>query len=179
MRQAKIDAPLSRKVAVRSIGDNTRDEVEAYIEKQVVKEEFVDPRFEEELTQFTVCYPVDLSQPTPPAHGRYWYNLHVVLVVADRGRIRDPDRLALIRDSCLRIAEWKGYAPSRISVMPDHVHLAIRGAIDRSPAEIVGAFQYNLAYIMGNVRVWQDSFYVGTFSEYNTNAIRVHMQDGP
>ena len=33
-------------------------------------------------------------------------------------------------------------------------------------------FLNNLAYSMGQVRVWQDGFYAGTFSEYDMNAIR-------
>ncbi len=56
--------------------------------------------------------------------------------------------------------------------MPDHVHLALRGDIEHSPYEIALAFQNNLAYLLGQVRFWNEHFYVGTFSEYDMGAIR-------
>ena len=43
-----------------------------------------------QLKQFTVvCNDVDLSAPTETSHGRYWYNLHVVLVTTERYWIVD------------------------------------------------------------------------------------------
>ena len=50
--------------------------------------------------------------------------------------------------------------------------MSLRGNIGQSPADIAWAFQNNLAYILGQVRVWQDTYYVGTFGEYDMNAIR-------
>ena len=101
----------------------------------------------------------------------YWYNLHLVLVVEERARIADLDRLLRIRDGCLRIATKKGYAIAALSVMLDHLHAALRGDHRRSPLEIALAFQNNLAYMMGH-RLWTESFYVGTFSEYSLGAVR-------
>ncbi len=43
MRTAGIPISFSRKVAVRSVGESTRQNVEQYIVKQVDKERFVDP----------------------------------------------------------------------------------------------------------------------------------------
>jgi hypothetical protein len=56
--------------------------------------------------------------------------------------------------------------------MPDHLHLALRGNIDSSPLDIALGFQNNLAYAMGQVPIWQEGFYAGTFSEYDMGAIR-------
>src|SRR5262249_55487500 len=75
---------FSRKLAVRSLGDPTRAEVEGYIRNQVANEDLADERFREMLASFTVVDPdVDLSVPTETNSGRYWYNLHLVLVVAE------------------------------------------------------------------------------------------------
>jgi REP element-mobilizing transposase RayT len=173
MRAAGSPIAFSRKVAVRSFGENTRRDVERYIAEQVRKERFVDPRFEAQMREFTLTFPeVDLSQPTESARGRYWYDLHLVLVVAHRGRVSDFEVLARLRDRSLAIGEKKDYLISRLSVMPDHLHLALRGAVDQSPAEIVGAFQNNLAYALGQKRIWSDGYYAGTFGEYNMEAIR-------
>lgn len=164
---------ISRKVALRSVGENTRQDVEHYIERQVRKERFVDRRFEQFMGQFTVVdEAVDLSMPQATLRGRYWYNLHVVLVVEERWPITDADSLRLIRDRCVEIAAKKKYAVSRLAVMPDHLHMAIRGHQEQSPTEIVAAFQNNLAYAMGQKRIWRDTFYVGTFGEYDMGAVR-------
>ena len=173
LRQAAINVAFNRKVSLRSIGDNTRRDVESYIERQVRKERFVDPRFAETMAEFTCEYPeVDLSQPAESARGRYWYNLHVVLIVESRGRISDTAVLRLFRDQSSRIAARKGHAISRIAVMPDHLHLALRGTIEESPSDIALAYQNNLAFALGQKRIWSDGFYVGTFSEYTTQAVR-------
>jgi REP element-mobilizing transposase RayT len=169
---------FSRKVAVRSVGDNTTADVEAYIARQVRHACFADPRFEAELAKYTICCPeVDLRQASESSHGRYWYNLHVVPVVAERGWITDGSTLAAIRDGAVRIAEKKDYRISRLSVMPDHRHIALRGNIKHSPQEIALSFQNNLAYMLGQKRIWDDGFYVGTFSEYDFGAIRAAVRN--
>jgi len=140
---------------------------------QVARTRFADPSFRALMKEFTiVCDGVDLSGPTESAHGRYWYNLHVVLVTAERYRVVDRPRLTILRDHSLKIAEKKGYRISRLSVMPDHLHVSLRGSIQHGPREIALAFQNNLAYALGQVRIWADTFYVGTFGEYDMRAIR-------
>src|SRR5262249_21473384 len=105
LRQEGLDMPFSRKVAVRSVGDNSRRDVEAYIERQVDKERFIDERFAKLITEMTVVNPqVDLSQPAESARGRYWYNLHLVLVVDGRVRLADLDLLRVLRDAFFTIA---------------------------------------------------------------------------
>jgi REP element-mobilizing transposase RayT len=166
-------AVFSRKVSVRALGENTTQQVLAYIAAQVGKEHFVDRRFEESMKEFTVvCRDVDLAKPTESARGRYWYNLHVVLVAEGRCPTTDRSVLARIRDGCFQIAKKKGYAIGGLSVMPDHLHVALRGAIQQSPQETALAFQNNLAWLLGQVRIWRDGFYAGTFGEYDMGAIR-------
>lgn len=172
-RQAGHKLSFSRKLALRSVGENTRRDVEAYIERQVVKERFVDPRFEAAMREFTLQNPgVDFSRPAESARGRYWYNLHVVLVVEGRSRLTDLNVLRQVHDGTLRIAAKKGHLISRLSVMPDHLHAALRPAVDESPLDVVFAYQNNLAYMLTLGRVWTESFYVGTFGEYCMQAIR-------
>ncbi len=170
-RGSPID--FSRKLAVRSLGDPTRVEVEAYIANQVPNEELADERFRETLASFTVVNPkVDLCEPTQTNSGRYWYNLHLVLVVDGRYRIGEPATLARIRDTVLRICLKKDYAASTLAVLPDHLHLAVRGAISHSPEEIALSFLNNLAYVLGQRPWWQAGYYAGTFGEYSMAAVR-------
>lgn len=173
LRKAGLQLPLSRKVSVRSVGDNTRRDVEAYVESQVGSADFVDERFANLLSEFQVANDdVDLSQPAASLHGRYWYNLHLVLVAADRQRTVDAASLRAIRDACLQIVAKKRHQVSRLAIMPDHLHVALRPGIEESPLEVVFAYQNNLAHMAGGRRMWQDGYYVGTFGEYSTAAIR-------
>jgi REP element-mobilizing transposase RayT len=164
---------FSRKLAVPSLGDPTRGQVEAYIRNQVPKEALADERFREMLTSFTVVNPaVDLSQPTESHSGRYWYNLHLVLVVRERYRIGEAATLAKIRDTVLRICAKKSYTASTLAVLPDHLHLAVRGDIAQSPEEIALSFLNNLAYALGQRPWWEPGYYAGTFGEYSMAAVR-------
>jgi REP element-mobilizing transposase RayT len=166
-------AGFSRKVSVCSVGHNCREDVEAYIASQVDAAQFGDPSLRSRLNDFTVVHDnTDLSVPSESSHGRYWYNLHLVLVTTERYWVVDRARLAALRDCSFRIAEKKGYQISRLSVMPDHLHVSLRGNIEHSPEDVALAFQNNLAYALGQVRIWADTFYVGTFGEYDMWAIR-------
>ncbi|MBS0260808.1 MAG: transposase [Planctomycetes bacterium] len=170
----KTPVEFSRKLAVRAVGNNRTEIVEDYIESQVPKEQFVDSRFADFLKQFTIRNPaVDLSVPAASGSGRYWYNLHLALVVDGRCRIVDEPGLIAIRDGCQRIAGKKGYEIALLSVMPDHLHLALRGNIEHSPSEIALAFQNNLAFQLNRGAVWMNGYYAGTFGEYDIQAIRL------
>ena len=62
--------------------------------------------------------------------------------------------------------------------MPDHLHWSLRGNIAHSPTEIALGFQNNLAYALGQVRFLADTFYAGTFGEYDMRAIQRHKSAG-
>lgn len=173
LRKSGLTFQFSRKLAVRSIGENRTAEVQAYVLRQAQKEPLGDERFRQFLKQFTVVDPaVDLSTPTESRSGRYWYNLHLVLVVRERHRIVDAARLTKIRDQSFQIGWKKGHAVSSLSVMPDHLHIVLRGNISHSAEQIALSFLNNLAFGLGQNAVWEFGYYAGTFSEYNMNAVR-------
>ena len=173
LRQANMPVRFSRKVSFRSLGENTRDQVEAYIANQVAKEQFVDDRFSDFLRSFTVADTnVRLQDPAKTYSGRYWYNLHVVLVTESRMRYTDESSLKLIATTCDKVAIKKSYELSSRSLMPDHVHLGLRGNIEHSPEEIALAFMNNVAFAFGQKAVFRPSYYVGTFGEYDMGAVR-------
>ena len=173
LRLAGTPRKFSRKVGVRSVDENRMTDVENYIVRQVVNTSYVDPAFKKMLEKFTIMNKsVDLSEPTPTRSGRYWYDLHIVLVVTGRYKITDENELGTIRDWSMKIAEQRNYSISRLSVLSDHLHLALRADIEHSPQDVVLTFQNNLAYALGQRRIWSDNYYVGTFGIYNMNAIR-------
>jgi len=173
LRLAGTLVKFSRKVAFRSIGDNHTSDVENYIAQQVDKEQFVDPRFAEMLKRFTVVNEsVAMNHPSESNSGRYWYNLHVVLVVADRARFRNEADFAKLDRALVATATKHQYQLAVRAWMPDHVHMAMRGNITESPSEIALAFINNTAFAMGQNAIWQQGFYGGTFSEYDVRALR-------
>lgn len=173
LRQHGTPTDFSRKVSVRSIGDRRTDHIVEYVRRQVDKEPVVDERFRELLRQYSMSDPsLDFSAPSESLSGRYWYNLHIVLVTQDRERIVDGPRLALVRDQSLGIAAKKGHKIGELSIVPDHLHIALRGDIEQSPQDIALSYLNNLAYALGQNAVWQFGYYAGTFGEYDMGAVR-------
>jgi hypothetical protein len=124
LRLAGTPVKFSREVAFRGIGENYTRDVEGYIQAQVEKEQFVDPRYSEMLKRFTVADDsVALDQPSESNSGRYWYNLHVVLVVASRGRIRSEDDFTKL-DRTVQVSSKFETKHDRYSKLPCADHFA-------------------------------------------------------
>lgn len=173
LRHAKCATPFSRKIAFRTIGENRRPQVEAYIARQVSKEGFVDDRFADFMSEFTVENKErSLGEPTETASGRYWYNIHLVLVTDSRMRMTDRVSLDKMNRMAAIIAEKKGHFLSIRSVMPDHIHIAMRGNIESSPEDIALGFMNNFAFAFGQNAIFRPSYYVGSFGEYDMGAVR-------
>ncbi|GAA4464830.1 hypothetical protein GCM10023156_51740 [Novipirellula rosea] len=172
LRLSGTPVKFSRKVAFRGIGKNHTREVTNYIHKQVEKDAFIDRRLLEILKQFTVIdRSVALDKPSESNSGRYWYNLHIVLVVANRRRIRLEHEFAKLDRAVQATATKHRYGIAIRAWMPDHLHVALRGPIAESPAEIAYAIMNNTAFAMGQNAIWQPGFYAGTFSEYDVHVV--------
>jgi REP element-mobilizing transposase RayT len=100
-----------------------------------------------------------------------------VQVFTDHAPIHDLKLLQEVQTSFHKIAAKKGHRVSRLSVLPDHVHAAMRGNPHESPFEIGFTYQNNLAYMTRKPRLWQPGFYIGTFGEYAMHAVRNHGHD--
>ena len=174
LRKLETPVKFSRKVGFRCLGENTREIVNNYVQKQVGKSDYADTRFKETLSKFTMSNTaVDLSNPVAVAHGRYWFNIHLVIVIEDRRYpITRENNFEKIKKYCFSIAEKNGIEIACLSVMPDHIHISLKGNPKMSPVEIGCSFMSNLAYILGNSHCWSDEFYAGTFSEYTLNRLR-------
>jgi REP element-mobilizing transposase RayT len=174
-RTLQIPFKFSRKVALRAIGNNTSEEVQHYIRKQVDSAKFVDSKFAEAMKQFTRVWDTDSNQfhaPVEVSSGRYWYQLHLVLVVEGRDRIGDMQFLARLFETFQTIALNHGYHLGGISVMPDHVHLSLRGIATESPETIALWYMNETCFRLNVMGLWRPSYYVGTTGVYNMNAVR-------
>ena len=172
-RSQKIPFKFSRKVSLRALGNNTTADVLDYIRRQVDSAQFCRSDFADNLKQFTrVWQDEKLHAPIEVSSGRYWYLLHLVLVVEGRRRIRDFQFLGDLFEICQAIALERDYLLGGLSVMPDHLHMCLRGALVDSPEAIAIAYMNESCRKLGVVGLWKPSYYVGTTGAYNMNAVR-------
>lgn len=160
--------------AIRSIGKVSRAVIENCIADQVGHHRFADPRACERLEKYQICNEsLDLSETRSTSHGRYWYNLHLVIVRRDREAEWDQGRLLATRRMIVAAAHAKRHLLSRASILPDHAHILLGCQIEESPLEVVLSYMNNLAYVHGMQPVFQFGAFVGTVGEYTNHAIQV------
>ena len=163
---------FQRNYAVRSVGAATRSVVEDYVAKQMDRHPMADLRVQDLFLQYQKSYPaIDLSQPVCSAHGRYWYNLHLVLVNDHRWmEIRSTvlEKLSRMID---RVAAKYDHRISRVGLPADHVHLTMGCVVDQSPENVAMNYLNNLAYAVGMKPYFQFGYYAGTIGEYDRGAV--------
>jgi REP element-mobilizing transposase RayT len=114
---------------------------------------------------------VDLSAPSFSSHGEYWYNVHLVIVNEERWRETREELLDRLSSMIEGVAEKHGERLSRVAIVPDHIHLTMGCAIERSPEQIALSYLNNGAYACGMKAAFQFGYYVGTFGEYDRGAV--------
>ena len=166
-RQIGTPIEFSRKIGFRCLGENTRKIVNSYIDKQVGKSDFIDLHFKDFLKNYTVIdESIDLSKPFLKTRGRYWFNIHLVLVIAEREfAISEKETFELIKNYIPKIADKRSCQVAHFAIMPDHIHISMKGNPEISPSEIGLTFMNELAYAIG-CKCWSNKFYTGVFSEY-------------
>lgn len=181
LRQSGWRNGFHRRVGLRSLGENTTETVLAYVARQLERADLADPRYVSELQTVTFeNASLDLSLPTATLYGRYWHDLHIVAVTSGRLRVHDA-WIARIRQGVFSWAEgFSGTGQNRrdvvsaglrsFSLMPDHLHIAARGPVEKSPAELTEDLYRELNTAAGCV-LFSDRIYVGTFSVYPLGCI--------
>jgi REP element-mobilizing transposase RayT len=172
LRRSHSDV-FRRNFSLTSVGDVRRQVVEAYVANQLGHHRMADDRVEQRLARFQLQFPeVDLSQAQFGSHGRYLYNLHLVLVHDGRWHDVCEERLKRTRDTVVKIAAKKGHRLSRAALLSDHLHLTLGGNLAESPETIALSYLNNLAHAHGMQPLFQFSYFAGTFGEYDLGAIR-------
>jgi REP element-mobilizing transposase RayT len=162
-----------RNFRLTSLGDARLEIVEDYVARQLIRHPLADGASSQSMEQFQMTYPdTDLSQPVNSAHGQYVIALHIVLVHAERWRTCEASFHTVTKDAIHATAAKKGHRISRIAILADHVHLTAGVGYQASPSEVVLAYMNNVAYRHAMLRMWIDSFYVGTIGPYDMAAVR-------
>jgi REP element-mobilizing transposase RayT len=169
----QLPKAFRRNYSIHSVGSANLAAVEAYVATQLRHHRMADQRVQLRLAKQQIhCPEVDLSLPMRGSHGEYHYNLHVVLVHAERwAEIRD-DALKAIHEMVQKASRAKGHRLCRAGILADHVHLLLGCNLAESPQEVALGYLNNLAYAQQMRPVYQYGFYVGTVGEYDLGAIR-------
>jgi len=170
--QKQTPKAFQRNYCLRSIGAAKRSVVEDYVANQLSHHRMADPGVQQRLARFQRSYPnVDLRKPTFSSHGKYWYNLHLVIVNDERWmEIRD-DVLSQLVEMIEAVALKYGYQLSRVGLLADHMHMTMGCPIDQSPEDVALHYLNNCAYTCGMKPVFQFGYYVGTIGEYDRGAV--------
>jgi len=72
----------------------------------------------------------------------------------------------------LAIAGKKGHLVGSGQLLADHLHMTLGCALTESPQRVALAYMNNLAYGEGMKPLFEFSYYVGTFGEYDLDAVR-------
>ena len=148
--QASAPKAFRRNFSLTSVGDTRREAVESYVASQLGHHGLSDPRVLSRFEEFQFNFPeVDLSAEQFSSHGRYVYNLHLVLVHESRWREIREAHLALTRDMFFKSAIRKGHRISRLGLLPDHLHATLSCSVNESPEEVALAYMNNLAFAHG------------------------------
>ena len=169
----RLSKAFQRNYALRSIGSTTRDTLDHYLAAQLEHHPLADPRMEERFAHYQIHNPeIDLSQPRQTAHAVNWYNLHVVLVHAERWREIRDELLQKVHAMLLRSSTAKGHLLARAAILPDHFHLMLGCQVEESPQQVMLSYLNNLAYVWGMRPIFQFGGFVGTFGEYDLGAVQ-------
>lgn len=174
----RADRPgaFKRNYALRSIGAAKQEVVDRYIASQIKHHPMADPAAACLFQQFQQHDPdVDLSAVRSTAHGRFWYNLH--LVICNNGRWRDLDRntLGVISRIVRAVSEKYGFLLKRCALLPDHTHIEVGCTFDVSPADTALRFMNNIVYAFQMRPLLEFSYYVGTIGEYDRGVCSAGM----
>lgn len=158
---------------IGSVGETNNASLQAYVARQVSHHRLADPRATERLDQFQFFdETIDLTPMRASSHGRFVYNLHIVLETKDHLPDLRIDWLQISRDGIIKVAQHKGWWLSRIGIASNHCHILLGAKSTETPRDVVLSLMNNLAFAHGMKPVFAHSFYVGTFGSYDRNAIR-------
>jgi REP element-mobilizing transposase RayT len=166
------DNPLNRRFAIRSIGNNTSKDLTNYLALQVERREYVDPRFSNALQDSSKQYVCDSSVPTLTRHGKYWYELHLVIATNERYTVASAKVWELLVSTCEKHFAEHGEQLKSLSLLPDHIHIMLLPKIQNSPLAVGKGLIERLNKLQEKRNLYRPSFYVGTYGAYSMAAVR-------
>lgn len=121
-------------------------------------------------------------------HARTRLKFHIVLSTEKRRGVFGADSGRAIADCWKSLENEQKIFVSKVSFVPDHVHLAVEVHSTVSPAELVVVLmnsaqelmwqQFSNDVIFSRVhRLWQSSAYIGSFGDLTSNALVAFLKN--
>lgn len=181
----KLTPPLwQRGYLARSVGHVRIDRVKQYLDQQSEHHGYAS-RVLPPIFRYRATSPVALTAQ----HAVFELNHHLVFATEHRKGIFDSARGAALGHYWLQVAEKRGFAIDRISIVPDHVHLLVRTVPKMSIEECALSLLNNGQYFVGRhspqafvqagiEQLWQESAYAGTCGEMTTALMKSFLRRG-
>jgi REP element-mobilizing transposase RayT len=162
-----------RHYSITSVGDANNDVLQGYVGSQVEHHPMADPRTTDRLLEAQFHDPgIDLSELRASAHGRFIHSLHLVLENEARCADTREESLAASRAMVIGVCRKKHWLLSRVGIVANHVHILLGCDVSDAPRDVALCLMNNLSFAHGMKRIYEHSFYVGTFGAYDHGAIR-------
>ena len=163
---------FKRNYSLRSLGSTRQEKLDAYIASQLEHHPMADARVQERFSAYQVYHPeVDLVSARRNSYAQFCCNLHVVFATEERWREIRHDVMLRVRDMIESASRRKGHLLRRAGLLPDHVHLTLGCGLEEPAEEVALSYMNNLAYVQGMSAVFRNSYFVGTFGEYDLGVI--------
>lgn len=162
-----------RNYHLTSIGAADQATLEAYVGRQWSRHPMADERIQDRVHEWQFHdSTIDLAATRGSAHGRFTFNLHVVLELERGGWCIETPVWTARRTMLQRMARKKQWLLSRVGIVANHLHVLIGCGVSDSPLDVGLACLNNLAYVDGMRPNYRFGFYVGTFGSYEREVIR-------
>lgn len=162
-----------RNYCIASVGEANMQTLDRYVKGQSTKHRMADTSVQRRIEnlQFSDPY-VDLRRWRIGTYGRFIYNLQVVFENAEGLHDIHQQCLLAYRQMVLDCCGHKAWPLSRIGLLSNHSHILLSASMTESPESIAISLMNNLAYTQEMKPILKFSYYVGTFGNYDRDAIR-------
>lgn len=161
-----------RNFRLTTLGGVKIETVEKYVEQQLQHHKLASEKSQQNLAELSWSDPeVKIEEPIYSSHAQYILGLHVVLVHTQRWSTAETGFLQATQQTILKTAAEQNCQVSRIGILADHIHATIRFQYKLAPGELALALMNAVAQ-RHRMRLWSDSYYVGTIGPYDMDAVR-------
>jgi REP element-mobilizing transposase RayT len=172
----EIPRAFRRNYRIESVGAANAATLDGYVGSQATHHPMADPRVQQQFLQLQFHdASTDLGQIQYSSSGQFLHNLHLVLENAEGWRECREPVLVATREMIIRSSVAKQFRLARIGLVSNHLHITVGCGIQDAPETVALSYLNNLAFVHGVRPIFKFSYYVGTFGNYDRDAIRRNL----
>ncbi|MDA0839720.1 MAG: IS200/IS605 family transposase [Planctomycetota bacterium] len=179
---------LSRGYFACSVGKNTRRDIEQYLTTQAehhgieISPDAPSSIREQDADEET------LRDRLQPKHAMAVVQFHIVLSARKRTNVFDKTVAEALVDFWFKSSAEENWFLRKVSVLPEHVHLAVRAHPSVSPAEIVVRLMNSSQEMLFRdfrdevvarklSQIWNPGAYIGSYGDITSQSVLKYIQD--